>query len=249
MPLGCRMADLGMNIVTVIHQPRYSVFSLFHEVLLLGKAGRTVFQGLSRCALGFRVRMPQHGCPCCLPLVPHQLSLYLDCHSWRQTRRSCPSNASAMDACAVSPPLCWAHPLHYTAEATSTNKNCMCAAAPRCRTSSRSALSCRPTRTRPTSSWTSSPAACPARPTPTSPPRSAAQPSMSHPSHSQDNRMRDLLPGRRALYPDDGQLCTCGEGRCGVAREMSACRFVPTGHLRPSCTAKCIILGLLNLEG
>jgi hypothetical protein len=43
------MADLGMNIVTVIHQPRYSVFSLFHEVLLLGKAGRTVFQGLSRC--------------------------------------------------------------------------------------------------------------------------------------------------------------------------------------------------------
>ena len=39
-----RMADLGMNIVTVIHQPRYSVFSLFHEVLLLGKAGRTVFQ-------------------------------------------------------------------------------------------------------------------------------------------------------------------------------------------------------------
>lgn len=48
--LGCRMADLGMNIVTVIHQPRYSVFSLFHEVLLLGKAGRTVFQGLSRWA-------------------------------------------------------------------------------------------------------------------------------------------------------------------------------------------------------
>ncbi len=38
------MADMGMNIVTVIHQPRYSVFSLFHEVLLLGKAGRTVFQ-------------------------------------------------------------------------------------------------------------------------------------------------------------------------------------------------------------
>ncbi len=35
---------MGMNIVTVIHQPRYSVFSLFHEVLLLGKAGRTVFQ-------------------------------------------------------------------------------------------------------------------------------------------------------------------------------------------------------------
>ena len=47
------MADLGMNIVTVIHQPRYSVFSLFHEVLLLGKAGRTVFQGASTSALPY----------------------------------------------------------------------------------------------------------------------------------------------------------------------------------------------------
>ncbi|KAK9908170.1 hypothetical protein WJX75_003729 [Coccomyxa subellipsoidea] len=48
-----RMADLGMNIVTVIHQPRYSVFSLFHEVLLLGKAGRTAFQGASTAALPY----------------------------------------------------------------------------------------------------------------------------------------------------------------------------------------------------
>lgn len=47
------MADLGMNIVTVIHQPRYSVFSLFHEVLLLGKAGRTAFQGASSAALPY----------------------------------------------------------------------------------------------------------------------------------------------------------------------------------------------------
>ncbi|BDA44911.1 probable broad substrate specificity ATP-binding cassette transporter at N-terminal half [Coccomyxa sp. Obi] len=50
-----RMADLGMNIVTVIHQPRYSVFSLFHEVLLLGKAGRTAFQGASSAALPYFV--------------------------------------------------------------------------------------------------------------------------------------------------------------------------------------------------
>lgn len=49
------MADLGMNIVTVIHQPRYSVFSLFHEVLLLGKAGRTAFQGASSAALPYFV--------------------------------------------------------------------------------------------------------------------------------------------------------------------------------------------------
>ncbi|KAK9803611.1 hypothetical protein WJX72_004863 [[Myrmecia] bisecta] len=48
-----RMADLGMNIVTVIHQPRYSIFTLFHEVLLLGMAGRTVFLGPSRAALPY----------------------------------------------------------------------------------------------------------------------------------------------------------------------------------------------------
>jgi hypothetical protein len=51
------MADLGMNIVTVIHQPRYSVFSLFHEVLLLGKAGRTVFQGPSFSALPYFISL------------------------------------------------------------------------------------------------------------------------------------------------------------------------------------------------
>lgn len=63
---GCRMADLGMNIVTVIHQPRYSVFSLFHEVLLLGKAGRTVFQGLSRRA---SICLPLLICPFCTPAL------------------------------------------------------------------------------------------------------------------------------------------------------------------------------------
>lgn len=51
------MADLGMNIVTVIHQPRYSVFSLFHEVLLLGKAGRTVFQGPCFSALPYFISL------------------------------------------------------------------------------------------------------------------------------------------------------------------------------------------------
>jgi len=34
-----------MTIVMVIHQPRFSLFSLFDEVLLLGKGGRTVYMG------------------------------------------------------------------------------------------------------------------------------------------------------------------------------------------------------------
>jgi hypothetical protein len=49
----CRMAELGMTMVVVIHQPRFSVFSLFHEVLLLGKAGRTVFLGPGARALPY----------------------------------------------------------------------------------------------------------------------------------------------------------------------------------------------------
>ena len=40
-----RLADLGLTIVTVVHQPRYSIFSSFHTVLLLGQGGRTVYLG------------------------------------------------------------------------------------------------------------------------------------------------------------------------------------------------------------
>ena len=49
----CRITGLGMNIVTVVHQPRYSVFRQFHEVLLLGQGGRTVFLGPSEAALPY----------------------------------------------------------------------------------------------------------------------------------------------------------------------------------------------------
>ena len=42
-----------MNIVMVVHQPRYSVFTLFHEVLFLGKQGRTVFLGPATAALPY----------------------------------------------------------------------------------------------------------------------------------------------------------------------------------------------------
>jgi len=35
----------GVTIITVLHQPRYEIFCMFDEVLLLGKGGRTVYLG------------------------------------------------------------------------------------------------------------------------------------------------------------------------------------------------------------
>jgi ABC-type multidrug transport system ATPase subunit len=48
-----RMAGLGMNIVTVIHQPRYAIFSLFDDVMLLCKGGKLAYQGPSALALSY----------------------------------------------------------------------------------------------------------------------------------------------------------------------------------------------------
>ena len=45
------MADLGMNLVGVIHQPRYAIFTLFDDVMLLGRGGRLVYLGPSHLAL------------------------------------------------------------------------------------------------------------------------------------------------------------------------------------------------------
>ncbi|CAE7233760.1 ABCG24 [Symbiodinium natans] len=42
-----KMARLDMTIAMVIHQPRYPLFSLFDDVLLLGPGGRTVYLGPS----------------------------------------------------------------------------------------------------------------------------------------------------------------------------------------------------------
>merc|ERR1719277_1933114 len=42
-----RMCQLGMSSIMVIHQPRYSLFTLFDDVLLLGKGGQTVYLGPS----------------------------------------------------------------------------------------------------------------------------------------------------------------------------------------------------------
>jgi ABC-type multidrug transport system ATPase subunit len=48
-----RMAGLGMNIITVIHQPRFSIFSLFDDVMLLCKGGKLAYLGPSRLALPY----------------------------------------------------------------------------------------------------------------------------------------------------------------------------------------------------
>jgi hypothetical protein len=47
------MAGLGMNVITVLHQPRFSIFSLFDDVMLLCKGGRLAYLGPSRAALPY----------------------------------------------------------------------------------------------------------------------------------------------------------------------------------------------------
>merc|ERR1719392_441714 len=42
-----KMCQLGMSSIMVIHQPRYSLFTLFDDVLLLGKGGQAVYLGTS----------------------------------------------------------------------------------------------------------------------------------------------------------------------------------------------------------
>eukprot|EP00929_Paragymnodinium_shiwhaense_P005194 TRINITY_DN10682_c0_g3_i2.p1 TRINITY_DN10682_c0_g3~~TRINITY_DN10682_c0_g3_i2.p1 ORF type:complete len:783 (+),score=145.19 TRINITY_DN10682_c0_g3_i2:66-2414(+) len=42
-----KMCQLGMTSIMVIHQPRYSLFTLFDDVLLLGKGGRVCYLGNS----------------------------------------------------------------------------------------------------------------------------------------------------------------------------------------------------------
>lgn len=60
MLCGVLSLQAGMNVMVVIHQPRYSIFEMFDSVLLLGVGGRTVFLGPVSLArkyfffLGFR---------------------------------------------------------------------------------------------------------------------------------------------------------------------------------------------------
>ena len=47
------IADTGITVITVIHQPRYEIFTMFHDVLLLGKGGQTVYLGPSEGAIKY----------------------------------------------------------------------------------------------------------------------------------------------------------------------------------------------------
>ena len=62
-----RLASCGLTIVAVIHQPRFEIFQLLSDVLLLGKGGQTVFLGPSTSALpyfeGIGFECPAHTNP------------------------------------------------------------------------------------------------------------------------------------------------------------------------------------------
>jgi ABC-type multidrug transport system ATPase subunit len=47
------LSRLGVTVVAVVHQPRYTLFRQFDEVLLLGVGGRTVYQGKTSKALEY----------------------------------------------------------------------------------------------------------------------------------------------------------------------------------------------------
>ena len=46
-----------MTVVMVVHQPRYSLFTLFDDLLLLGLGGQTVYLGQSEGALPYFRRL------------------------------------------------------------------------------------------------------------------------------------------------------------------------------------------------
>eukprot|EP00002_Diphylleia_rotans_P015297 TRINITY_DN2972_c0_g1_i2.p1 TRINITY_DN2972_c0_g1~~TRINITY_DN2972_c0_g1_i2.p1 ORF type:complete len:617 (+),score=88.14 TRINITY_DN2972_c0_g1_i2:1091-2941(+) len=62
-----RISRLGITVATVIHQPRYEIYEMFDNVLLLGKGGRTVYIGPTKEALpyfqGLGFILPPHGNP------------------------------------------------------------------------------------------------------------------------------------------------------------------------------------------
>ena len=47
------LSATGSAIVAVLHQPSFPIFTLFHELLLLGPGGRTVYQGQPREVQGY----------------------------------------------------------------------------------------------------------------------------------------------------------------------------------------------------
>ena len=58
------VAHSGITVVAVVHQPRYDIYQMFDDVLLLGKGGRTVYMGPSAQTLSYFEALgyscPQH---------------------------------------------------------------------------------------------------------------------------------------------------------------------------------------------
>ena len=56
--------DQGINVTAVLHQPRYEIFEMFHDVLLLGPGGVTVYLGPAEQAISyFEVLNPLYRVP------------------------------------------------------------------------------------------------------------------------------------------------------------------------------------------
>ncbi|KAL7558424.1 hypothetical protein ACA910_015766 [Epithemia clementina (nom. ined.)] len=67
------MARAGANVITVLHQPKYEVFQLFDNVLLLGKGGMTVYYGPTS---GMASYFSKRGFPC--PAFSNPADFYMD---------------------------------------------------------------------------------------------------------------------------------------------------------------------------
>jgi len=67
------MAGTGVNVVAVLHQPKYEIFKLFDQVLLLGKGGMTVYHGP---ADGMTEYFEKRGFPC--PERENPADYYMD---------------------------------------------------------------------------------------------------------------------------------------------------------------------------
>ena len=48
-----KIAEGHITVITVIHQPREEIFNLFHEIVLLGHGGRTIYHGETSKAVGY----------------------------------------------------------------------------------------------------------------------------------------------------------------------------------------------------
>ena len=48
-----RIAEGGVNVVAVLHQPSAKIYRLFHDCLFLGRGGRTAYLGPSDSALPY----------------------------------------------------------------------------------------------------------------------------------------------------------------------------------------------------